>query len=114
MLKQKSGPIFPRVAQNCSLRSFYLKEHFQIAQKVTKYLSYFCKYICCQDFSKIAQSGRTAARSFLVEGDEQLDRPKSQTSTYEMLPCMCCILFGWLLQTQQLTTWADNSFISFY
>ena len=34
---------------------------FIIAQKVGKYLGYFCKKICCQDRSKVAQSGHTAA-----------------------------------------------------
>ena len=32
---------------------------FTTAQKVTKHLGYFCYKICCQEFSKIAQSGHT-------------------------------------------------------
>ena len=32
---------------------------FKIAQKVAKYLSYFCKKICSQELSKIAESGHT-------------------------------------------------------
>ena len=30
---------------------------FKIAQSVTQYLCYFCKKMCTQDVSKIAQSG---------------------------------------------------------
>ena len=32
---------------------------FKIAQKVFSVLGYFCKQICCQELSKIAQSGHT-------------------------------------------------------
>ena len=36
---------------------------FKIAQKVVKFLHHFCKKICHQDFTKIAQSGQTASMS---------------------------------------------------
>ena len=36
---------------------------FKIATKVTKYLGYFCKKYCCQELSKVAQSGRTDCRA---------------------------------------------------
>ena len=32
---------------------------FNTAQEVTKYLEYYWKQICCQELSKIAQSGHT-------------------------------------------------------
>ena len=41
--------------------SFYIKSAaIKIAQNVTKYLGYFRKKICAQEFSKVAQSCHTA------------------------------------------------------
>ena len=37
-----------------------------------------------------------------------------QSNMYGKLPCMCSILNFGFAQTQQLTTWADTAFISFY
>ena len=49
------------VSKSCPKSShgiFYLKLLlFNIAQKVTKHLEYFCKQICCQELEKFAQSG---------------------------------------------------------
>ena len=38
---------------------------FKIAQKVNKYLGNFCNIICCQELSKIAQSGHTELPPYL-------------------------------------------------
>ena len=63
----KSCQIFPKswpkskhssLTYNCSV--------FKIAQKVAKFLGYFCMKICHQDPSKIAQSGHTVQ----MEGGE--------------------------------------------
>ena len=37
-----------------------------------------------------------------------------QSNMSEIMPCMCCIIFGWLAQTQQLSAWADTALISYY
>ena len=59
--RMKSSPIFTKVAQIGAEEAFYAKRYvFTIAQKVAQYLSLFCKRICLQDFSKVAQSGHTA------------------------------------------------------
>ena len=47
--------------------------------------------------------------SSVVEGDDQLDWPNSQTSME-----YCYIIFSGLLKTQQLTTKASTAYISFY
>ena len=52
-----------KVVQKVVTVVFTLKGLFQTAQKVTKYLGYFCKYICDHDFSKITQSGHTELAS---------------------------------------------------
>ena len=50
--------------------------------------------------------------SSLVKGHEQLDRPNSQTC---MECCHACASWFWgFALTQQLTTWADTAFISYY
>ena len=50
--------------------------------------------------------------SSLVEGDEQLDWPNSQT-TVELCHASVAYFFG-LTETQQLFAWADPAFISYY
>ena len=37
-----------------------------------------------------------------------------QSNNYGSMPCMCCIIYLGLTQTQQLFAWADPAFISFY
>ena len=57
----KRNPIFPIVSQRESNEILNWKiPFFKRAQKVTKYLGYFLKKICSQDFSKFAQSFQTA------------------------------------------------------
>ena len=51
--------------------------------------------------------------SSLVEGDEQPDRPNSQTCMESCHACAAKFIFG-LSQTQQLTPWADTALISLY
>ena len=46
-------------------------------------------------------------------GDWPIFRGKNQSNMYGMLPHMCCLIFGSLTKTQQLTTWANTAFISF-
>ena len=58
--------IFPKVAPLSSHCSFFLKGPFQNSPKITKYLGLFWKFICCQDFLKIAQSGHTGLTSLEV------------------------------------------------
>ena len=50
----KSSPIVPNFAQKVVTAVLYLKGvmFFQIAQKFTEYLGYFCKKICWWDLSK--------------------------------------------------------------
>ena len=56
----KSSQIFTKVAQIGTKEVFYAKRYvLKIAQKVAQYLSLFCKRICLQDFSKVAQAGHT-------------------------------------------------------
>ena len=50
--------------------------------------------------------------SSLVEGDEQADWPNSQTCMESCHASAAKFILG-LLQTQQLTAWADTAFISF-
>ena len=51
----KSIPNFPQSCPKSSNTNVFI-----LAPQVTKYLDYFCKKICHQELSKIAQSGRTA------------------------------------------------------
>ena len=37
-----------------------------------------------------------------------------QSSNYGILPCVCYIIFGGLILTQQLSAWAETAFISSY
>ena len=39
---------------------FTLIDHFELSQKSPIFFGYFCYQICCQELSKIAQSGHTA------------------------------------------------------
>ena len=55
MQKFKVAQIYPKVDPKSSQSSVYFKVmSFSKAQIVTKYLGYFCKKICYQEFSKIA------------------------------------------------------------
>ena len=53
----------PNVSNSCPISNHSSlnskSEIFNIAQRVSKYLRYFCKKICCQELSKMAQSGHT-------------------------------------------------------
>ena len=51
--------MFPIVAQIDAPAVLHKVILFNIAQKVTNVLGYFCKQICYQELSKIAQSGHT-------------------------------------------------------
>ena len=57
----------PNLSKSCpksSHSSFYLKiASFKITWKVSNYFGYFCKKICRQELSKIAQSGHTGPSS---------------------------------------------------
>ena len=57
--KIKSSHISPKVAQNVEQIVFTLKVMlFKKSPQVSRYLGYFWNKICCQEISKIAQSGR--------------------------------------------------------
>ena len=57
-VKIKVAQIYPNVDPNSShSRVCFKVMSFLKAQKVTKYLGYFCKKICYQELLKIAQSG---------------------------------------------------------
>ena len=58
----KISPISSNVAKNSHSGFYFKSDAFQKAQKISKYLGYFGKKICCQELSDIAQSGRTACR----------------------------------------------------
>ena len=51
----------PKLFKSCpkSNHSSDKSDYFKIAKKVIKYLTYFCKKICCQDLSNITQFGNT-------------------------------------------------------
>ena len=62
MLTLKVAQIYPNVDPKSSLNRVYFKVmSFLKAQKVTKYLGYFCNKICYQELLKIAQSGHTGS-----------------------------------------------------
>ena len=58
----KINPSFPVRAQTVTKVIFYyiVTKCFKIAQKASKYLDHVDEKICCQELSKIAQSGHTA------------------------------------------------------
>ena len=59
--KTKKCPIIPKSCPKRATTVFFLKSAvFNMSSKAPKYLGYFLKKICHQEFSKIAQSGRTA------------------------------------------------------
>ena len=59
-LKLNAAQIYSKVDPKQSYSSVYFKVmSFYKAQKVTIYLGYFCKKICYQELSEIAQSGST-------------------------------------------------------
>ena len=63
-VERKSSPSFPKSCPKSRLTSSASKAMvFTTAQKVTKYLGYFCNKSCCQEFPKIAQSGHTTLDS---------------------------------------------------
>ena len=55
----KNYPNSPKVAHKVDTAVFAFKMVFLNSPKVIKYSGYFCKKICCQELSKIAQSGHT-------------------------------------------------------
>ena len=60
MFKEKVAQIFLNLTQfSNSSRFCFNVMFFKIGQKLTKYLGYFCKKICHQEFSIITQSGHT-------------------------------------------------------
>ena len=59
----------PKVAQKVSTVVSLESKEFQNGSKVTKYFGYFCWKICCQELSKIAQSGFVD-----VEGTKEVKR----------------------------------------
>ena len=62
----KSYPIFPQYCPNSSLIIFTWKLYFLKEPKnLPYYLGYFCKQICNQKVTKIAQFGHTAQRATL-------------------------------------------------
>ena len=52
----------PKVAQKVSTVVSLESKEFQNGSKVTKYFGYFCWKICCQELTKIAQSGHSAGK----------------------------------------------------
>ena len=63
-VRRKSSQNFETLAQKLAKEAFNHKVmFFKIVHKVTKYLDYFCKKICCNELSKIAQSGHTGNRA---------------------------------------------------
>ena len=59
MLILKVTHFFPKVAQKVATVVFSSKIVFCKKPKIHNYLSYFCKKICHQELSRIAQSGHT-------------------------------------------------------
>ena len=61
----KINPSFPVRAQTVTKVIFYyiVTKCFKIAQKASKYLDHVDEKICCQELSKIAQSGHTSVRT---------------------------------------------------
>ena len=59
ILKYKSCPNVSAICLKISTAVFTLWGLFKVAQKSTILLGYFWKRICCQELSKIAQSGHT-------------------------------------------------------
>ena len=64
----KSSSIFTKVSQKKPKLFLHLKRGFRKAHKVAQCLGYFCKRICLQDFSKVAQSDYTV--QFVPNGDQ--------------------------------------------
>ena len=56
---KKIAQLFPKIAYIISKAVSTLFHLFQKAQKSTILSGYFCGQICCQELSKIAQSGHT-------------------------------------------------------
>ena len=57
---EKTIPSYLKVTQKVAKAVFTQLQLFsKIAQKVIKYFDYICNKTCCQELTKIAQSGRT-------------------------------------------------------
>ena len=57
----KNSKIFPkRCPKSSHIRLYSDNDTSQMAQKVSRFLGYYCRKICHQGLSKIAQSGHTA------------------------------------------------------
>ena len=65
----KVAQMFSKVVLIISKPVFTLIDHFKIAQKSTIFLGYFWEWICCQELSKIAQSGHTDHPPLSYEGN---------------------------------------------
>ena len=92
----KKQPNFSKSCPKCSQCSFYIRVTiFEIAQNVANHFGLFCFKFCCQELSKIAQSGHTAyyprrqtdgVLLFLLRYDNELPAPcwrQRQASHYK-------------------------------
>ena len=71
-----------------------------MAQKVSRYFGYYCRKICQQDLSKIAQSGHTGRRHLLLllnQFDKDKWAPRVVLETFSplgtYLPMLACCCF---------------------
>jgi len=60
MMEKKVAQFYSKVAQKVASVFLFKVTFFIIAQKVGKYLGYFCKKLCRQYRLKVAQCGHTA------------------------------------------------------
>ena len=84
----KSGPFFSTLAQNVAKEVFSQKRGVWNSKKITaKFLGQFCKIICSQNFSKVAQPGHTGPRI------------KSETHTCTYVPSLAVTYTAWSWST---------------
>ena len=101
----KSSSIFAKSCKKNYPQQFNIKVTFiTIAKNVNKYLGYFCKELCSQELSKIAQTGHTVnleQQKKVLEEDERLDRSfKCIFGNWERLLNWCsrCRSFKWFFK----------------
>ena len=67
----------------------------------------------CRLFDQNFQTGSNEAME-LFSGRTLTTGSGQQLNNNGIVPCMCCIFFGGLTQTQHLYAWADTAFISYF
>ena len=90
----KSSPIFSESCPKSSQYSFFIiVRFFEIAQKVINHLGFFCYKFCCQDLSKIAQSGHTG---LTIVGKFSATKNAKNERAMNGLPALRDCLLFWL------------------